>query len=99
MTDKAKELLADIRTMVESNKSRMQKIASGIGDMQRLSHQVGAAMENVASVSGRNAQAIEEINVASKQLSDQFTDVAGLAQNLENIAQSQQELLAKFSVQ
>jgi methyl-accepting chemotaxis protein len=55
-------------------------------------------MENVASVSGRNAQAIEEINVASKQLSDQFTDVAGLAQNLENIAQSQQELLAKFTV-
>jgi methyl-accepting chemotaxis protein len=98
MTDKAKEVLASIRSMVDSNKSRMNKIAGGIGDMQRLSHQVGAAMENVASVSGRNAQAIEEINVASKQLSDQFTDVAGLAQNLENIAQSQQELLAKFTV-
>jgi methyl-accepting chemotaxis protein len=99
MTDKAKELLAGLRSMVDSNKSRMQKIASGIGDMQRLSHQVGAAMENVASVSGRNASSIEEINVASKELSDQFTDVAGLAQNLENIAQSQKELLAKFSIQ
>jgi len=99
MTDKAKELMAGLRQMVDSNKSRMQKIAGGIADMQRLSHQVGAAMENVASVSGRNASAIEEINVASKELSDQFTDVAGLAQHLENIAQSQKELLAKFSVQ
>jgi methyl-accepting chemotaxis protein len=98
MTDKAKELLAGLRSMVDSNKSRMQKIAGGIGDMQRLSHQVGAAMENVASVSGRNASSIEEINVASKELSDQFTDVAGLAQSLENIALSQKELLAKFTV-
>jgi len=98
MTDKAKELLAGLRAMVESNRSRMQKIAGGIGDMQRLSHQVGAAMENVASVSGRNASSIEEINVASKELSDQFTDVAGLAQSLENIALSQKELLAKFTV-
>ena len=98
ITDKAKGLLTSIRTMVDSNKSRMNKIAAGIGDMQRLSHQVGAAMENVASVSGRNSQAIEEINVASRQLSDQFGDVAGLAQNLENIAQSQQALLAKFTV-
>jgi uncharacterized protein YoxC len=41
---------------------------------------------------------VEDINVATRQLSDQFTDVAGLAQSLEVISQSQQKLLAKFSV-
>jgi methyl-accepting chemotaxis protein len=98
LTDKAKAQLAQIRDLIEGNRGRMAKIAEAIGDMQRLSHQVGAAMESVAAVSGRNANAIEEINVATRQLNDQFTDAANLAQSLENIAQSQQELLAKFNV-
>jgi methyl-accepting chemotaxis protein len=98
MTDKAKTLLGGIRELVEANQNRMNKIASAINNMQRLSHQVGGAMQNVAAVSGRNVQAVEEINVATRQLSDQFTDVAGLAQSLEVISQSQQKLLAKFTV-
>ncbi|MDM7925791.1 MAG: substrate-binding domain-containing protein [bacterium] len=98
MTDKAKALLGGIRDLVEANQARMNKIASAISNMQRLSHQVGGAMQNVASVSGRNVQAVEDINVATRQLSDQFTDVAGLAQSLEVISQSQQKLLAKFTV-
>jgi methyl-accepting chemotaxis protein len=98
MTDKAKVLLSGIRQLVESNRNRMTKIASAIGDMQRLSHQVGAAMESVASVSGQNVHSIDEINVATKQLNDQISYTADMAKSLETISQSQQELLAKFTV-
>jgi methyl-accepting chemotaxis protein len=99
LTDKAKAMLSDIRKLVEANRSRISQIASSISDMQRISHQVGAAMENVSSVSTRNGNSIEEVNIATRQLNDQFSDVANLAQALEQISQSQQELLAKFNVE
>lgn len=98
LTDKAKEALSQIRQLVEANRIRMNKIALAMEEMQRLSHQVGIAMGTVAEVSDRNTQAIEEVNVATRQLNDQFAGVAALARSLEQMAQSQQELLAKFNV-
>jgi len=98
LTDIAKGALGSIRELVESNRIRMGKIASAIGEMQRFSHQVGEAMGSVTTVSEKNAQAVEEIHTATEEMNAQFKEVASLARSLENMAQSEQELLAKFIV-
>jgi methyl-accepting chemotaxis protein len=98
LTDVAKDALGSIRDMVETNKNRMGKIAAAIVEMQKFSHQVGDAMGGVTSVSERNAQAVEEIRAATEEMNLQFKEVAILARSLENMARSEQELLAKFNV-
>ncbi len=98
LTDIAKGSLGSIRELVESNRARMDKIASAIGEMQKFSHQVGEAMGSVTTVSEKNAQAVEEIHAATEEMGAQFKEVALLARSLENMAQSEQELLAKFIV-
>jgi len=98
LTDEAKEALGRIRELVEANRLRMNKIAGSIVEMQRFSHQVGESMRGVASISEQNTRAVGDVNAATQEMGEQFREVAELARALENLAQSEQKLLAKFNV-
>lgn len=98
ITDQASHSLGDIRDMVEIDQKRLMKIAASITNMQRFSHQVGAAMDNVAAVSESNGYAVEAVTVSTGEMNSQIKDVTGLAQRLEKLAESEQEMLAKFTV-
>ncbi|HDQ46423.1 MAG TPA: hypothetical protein ENN17_13145, partial [bacterium] len=97
-TDQASEILGEIRNLVEVDQKRLQKIATSITEMQKFSHQVGTAMDSVASASEKNAGAVEAVNVSTGEMSDQIKEASTMAQRLERLAQSEQEMLAKFTV-
>lgn len=98
LTDQASHSLGDIREMVEIDQKRLTKIAASITNMQQFSHSVGAAMDNVAAVSESNGYAVEAVTVSTGEMNSQIKDVTNLARRLERLAESEQEMLAKFTV-
>lgn len=99
MTDKANDALKTLRMQIETNQVRIQNIADAINDMQKLSQQVEEAMENVTSVSKSNAESVEEVNASTNSVSNRLEDVAHLALFMEDMAQTEQSLLAKFNLE
>jgi methyl-accepting chemotaxis protein len=97
-TDKAVSALGNIRESVEVDQKRMKTISSSMSAMKNFSDQVGEAMENVALVSEKNNAVVEDVNVSTKEMSTQLKNVSELAKSLENIAQGEQELLSKFTL-
>jgi len=98
LTDNAMKALSEIQDMVEIDKQRIQNIARAMIDMQNSSHQVGEAMENVATASEKNMLAVEQVNTLTKDMTDQLNNVTDLAKSLESMAKGEQEMLAKFSL-
>jgi len=98
LTDEAVAALSNIRQLVDIDKQRIHKIASSITDMEKFSRQVGESMENVAVLSEENANRVEEANTATNEMSSQLKGVAELAKLLENMAEGEQQLLAKFNL-
>ena len=54
------------------------------------------AIENIASVSGENSAAVQEVSAASEEMSAQAIDVMASAQTLAGMAQTLQQLVAQF---
>ncbi len=98
VTDLASGSLSEIRNLVEVDQQRLQKISTSIAEMQQFSHQVGTAMDSVAAVSEKNASAVEAVNISTSEMQSQIKETTAMAQKLEHLAQSEQEMLAKFTV-
>ncbi len=98
LTDEAVAALSNIRQLVDIDKQRIHKIASSITDMEKFSRQVGDSMENVAVLSEENANRVEEVNTATNEMSSQLKGVAELTKLLENMAEGEKQLLAKFNL-
>jgi methyl-accepting chemotaxis protein len=96
LTDHAVKSLGKIQDFVKLDKQRMKNIAEAMEKMQSTSRNVGTAMDNVASVSATNMSAISQVTALTKGMSDQLTAVSDLAQSLEAMARSEQQMLAKF---
>ena len=55
-------------------------------------------MDSVGAVSEKNARAVEAVNISTSEMQSQIKETTALAQKLEHLAQSEQEMLAKFTV-
>ncbi|MBN1781095.1 substrate-binding domain-containing protein [bacterium] len=95
-TEDAKKNVENITRLVEVDQNRMQQIAEMIMQMQAYSNQVGEAMEKVADVSNKNVTTVERVNASTQEISRELEDMSELAQNLDNMAVGEQQLLAKF---
>jgi methyl-accepting chemotaxis protein len=98
LTDQAVSALIDIQKLVQSDKQRMQSIASAIIKMQNSSHAVGEAMQQVASVSEMNTKSVNIVDSLTKSMSEQLQTINGLVQSVEEMARSEQQMLTKFTL-
>jgi len=98
LTDRSGESLNEIKNLVEVDQKRLSKISESILGMQEYSNQVGSAMDSVANVSERNAGELESVNASTKEMGLQINEVTQLAKLLEQMSQSELELLAKFRI-
>ncbi|MBN1782913.1 substrate-binding domain-containing protein [bacterium] len=96
LTDSAMSALNKIQHLVKLDKQRMQNIANAMEKMQASSHKVGEAMKNVSDLSENNMAAVEQVNTLTREMSEQLHVAAELAQALESMSQSEQQMLAKF---
>lgn len=96
MTDKAGKALNEIKELVDVDQQRLKNIATSINKMQGFSHDVGDSMNNFAMITEQNTKSVESVSEATSEMSQQLSEVAALALSLEQMAQSEQELLAKF---
>jgi methyl-accepting chemotaxis protein len=99
LTDRSGDALNEIKSLVETDQERLMKISKSILGMQEYSHQVGSAMNSVAKVSEHNAVKLDSVNNSTKEMSIQVNEIAHLAKLLEQMSQSELELLAKFRVE
>ncbi|RPJ55409.1 MAG: hypothetical protein EHM23_26310 [Acidobacteria bacterium] len=98
LAEEAGKVLNEIRQAAEANRARLTAITASMAEMQSFSQQVGSFMESVAAVSEQNAAAVEEVTASSNEMSAQLEEVTQLARSLERMADSEQQLLAKFTL-
>ena len=98
LTDKAVKALMDIQSLVQSDKQRMQTIASALIKMQNSSHEVGEAMQQVASVSEMNRKSVNIVDSLTKSMSEQLQAINDLVLSMEDMARSEQQMLTKFTL-
>ena len=98
LTDKAVKALMDIQSLVQSDKQRMQTIASAVIKMQNSSHEVGEAMKQVASVSEMNSKSVNIVDSLTKSMSEQLQAINDLVLSMEDMARSEQQMLTKFTL-
>jgi methyl-accepting chemotaxis protein len=99
LTNQAGQALNKINNLVRIDQDRLKNIAAAMLRMQQFSHDVGLAMDRVASVSSKNTQTVEEVNTATNEMSDQLENVANLSRDLEEMAKGEQDLMAKFTLE
>ncbi|RPI25778.1 MAG: hypothetical protein EHM61_13515 [Acidobacteria bacterium] len=98
LAEQAGKVLDEIREAVEANHSRLKAITSAMTEMQSFSHQVGGVMESVAAISEENAAAVQQVTASTREMSSQLAEVTETAAALARMAESEQELLAKFNL-
>jgi methyl-accepting chemotaxis protein len=97
-TEQTKIMLAQIRSAIQKEDNRIRRITQAIGEMQEASHEVGDGMNGVSFVSSKNTEAVQQVKASNNELIGSLKDVSGLAQNLEHMAQSEENLLAKLTI-
>ncbi|MBN2103918.1 substrate-binding domain-containing protein [bacterium] len=97
-TTDARSALHNIRSLVETDQSRLKSIADAVAEIQTYSYRVEEAMNLVTEVSEKNTESVQNVNQATKDMVLQFQQVTQLAETLEMMAQSELELLGKFNV-
>jgi len=98
LAEQAGNVLKEIRNAVEANLQRLKAINTAMNEMQSFSHQVGGVMESVAAISEENAAAVQQVTASTKEMSSQLVEVTETAAALARMAESEQELLAKFNL-
>ncbi len=98
LAEQAGKVLTEIRQAVEANLQRLKAINTAMAEMQSFSHQVGGVMESVAAISEENAAAVQQVTASTKEMSSQLVEVTETAAALARMAESEQELLAKFNL-
>lgn len=97
-TEQTKVMLAQIRSAIQKEDNRIRRITEAIGEMQTASHEVGDGMDGVSFVSGKNTEAVKQVTASNNELVENLQDVSRLAQNLEHMAESEGNLLAKLAI-
>jgi ABC-type sugar transport system substrate-binding protein/archaellum component FlaC len=97
-TEQTKTMLAQIRSAIEKEDNRIRRIVQAVGEMQEASHEVGDGMNGVSFVSSKNTEAVQQVTAANNELIGNLQDVSRLAQNLEHMAQSEENLFAKLTI-
>ena len=67
-------------------------------DMSVSSREVTQAIENIASVSEENSAAVEEVSASAEEMSAQVEEVTASAQSLAEMAQTLQQVVARFKL-
>ncbi len=98
LAEQAGQVLKEIREAVEANLHRLKAINTAMTEMQSFSHQVGGVMESVAAISEENAAAVQQVSASTKEMSSQLVEVTETAAALARMAESEQDLLAKFNL-
>ncbi|MFC1568712.1 methyl-accepting chemotaxis protein [bacterium] len=96
--DQSRSSLENIKPLVEEDKNRIQRIVKSIHEIQKSSEDVGNAMKEVQSVSVNNTEAVHKVNQSTKEMNLQMDSVIQLAQLLEDMAETEQNLLVKFNI-
>ncbi|HEX9934634.1 MAG TPA: methyl-accepting chemotaxis protein, partial [bacterium] len=96
-TEQTKILLAQIRGAIQKEDTRIRRIAQAVEDMQEASHRVGDGMENVAFVSTKNTMATQQVTATDNELVKNVKDVSRLADNLQQMAQGEENLLMQLT--
>jgi methyl-accepting chemotaxis protein len=55
-------------------------------------------MENISTVSEKNAASSEEVSASTREMLARLADVRQIAQTVESMSQDEQQLLAKFNL-
>ena len=98
LTDEAVSAINNIRDFVELNRQRMNKISKSMGRIEDFSTQVDKAMQEVSSANKHNAREVEKVNGYTTEMGNQLNVVEYMTKTLANMAVSQKQLLAKFSI-
>ncbi len=85
------ESLDTVSAVVEENTAATEQMAAS-------SSEVTHAVENIASVSEQNSAAAEEVSASAEEMSAQIDDVTASAQSLAKMAETLQELIARFDI-
>ncbi len=94
MSSASDELVASmdsVSAVVEENTAATEEMAAG-------SNEVTQAIENIASVSEENSAAIEEVSASAEEMSAQVEEVTASAQSLAEMAQTLQQVVARFKL-
>ncbi len=98
LTDEVKQAFGAIESSVRDDQQRLDHIAVAIGEMARLSGELGEAMERVAEVSVKNAAAAEEVSSSTETMVSEIHYVTELAHKFGDMARGQMAMLAKFKL-
>ncbi|MBL8056702.1 MAG: hypothetical protein JNK29_08390 [Anaerolineales bacterium] len=91
MSDKVAASLDSVSAVIEENTASTEQMAAS-------SAEVAQAIENIASVSEENSAAAEQVGAAAQEMSDQMVGVTYSAQGLAEMAQTLQDLVARFQL-
>lgn len=87
-----------LNEMVSDEKKRMDKIARSIKNVVVSTELVDNNINKVADIAEQNSQSISQTYDASRDISDRFSEINEIARNLNQMAQSELDLLAKFDL-
>ncbi len=94
MSAASDELVASmdaVSAVVEENTAATEQMAAS-------SNEVTQSIENIASVSEENSAAIEEVSASAEEMSAQVEEVTASAQSLAEMAQTLQQVVARFKM-
>ena len=84
-------MMEDVSTVVKGN-------TRAVEEMNNNSEQVTRAINNIVAVSEDTNKAVRHVNTAAREMNTQVREVTNLAGALNEMAQSQQALLAQFQL-
>jgi methyl-accepting chemotaxis protein len=85
------ESLDAVSAVVEENTAATEQMAAS-------SSEVTQAVDNIASVSEENSAAVEQVSASAEEMSAQVEEVTASAQSLAEMAETLQELIARFDI-
>lgn len=85
------ESLDAVSAVVEENTAATEQMAAS-------SSEVTQAMDNISSVSEENSAAVEQVSASAEEMSAQVDEVTVSAQSLAKMAETLQEMIARFDI-
>ncbi|GAB4234417.1 MAG: hypothetical protein Kow00109_07400 [Acidobacteriota bacterium] len=98
LAEQLREAFQQVNAAVAGDQERARNIAAAISEMLQISQSLEEAMEQLATTSMQNASAVEEASAAVESVTQQIHEVSRLAHRFLRMADSQEKMLAKFSL-
>ena len=86
------EAVDSVSAVVEENTASTEEMAAN-------SSEVSQAIESIASISEENSASVEEVSASAEEMSAQVEEVTASASSLAEMAQSLNELVARFKIE